>query len=281
MSEGISYTAKENLMRIQMEKNTKFILVEGVTDIAIYESFLRGWMSSHEIDSDFEVVDGGGKESILEFLNDTSIENLKSILDMDFDKNKEFNDVRVVVLDKYSIENYVISSDCIIPVIAVVMNESETSIRTWFNLEPWEEHCYSVCSLLLMSLVYHQAHISENREAWGKSVLVMDGRRWEISESKVSKLIKKIMPVDVTKNDVITYFPFRPLTKNKFVSLFPGKLSLKSVYQYVKKEINDRSKVKIGRYFNNEQSFTCFSAAFLVRDKEFTKIMKPVLNFLS
>ena len=41
MKKIIKYTGEENLIRIKMQKNTKFIVVEGEDDIPIYETIFN------------------------------------------------------------------------------------------------------------------------------------------------------------------------------------------------------------------------------------------------
>lgn len=97
------YNCDENFRRIKRQKTLKFVVVEGVDDVPIYESVLS-YLSKDGVE--YDVIHSEGKKNIKKFHDENpSLKNCIYIADKDFDDTRLPMD-NVVFLNRYSIENY-------------------------------------------------------------------------------------------------------------------------------------------------------------------------------
>ncbi len=125
------YTADENLLAISMDKNQRFILVEGPFDLPIYEELADIICKKHSIENNKLITFGGGKQKILDWMSKKDRSNVSIIFDMDFDfGNYNINKSNIFELRKYSIENYFFDMNVISPLLASIFKVRISDIRS-------------------------------------------------------------------------------------------------------------------------------------------------------
>jgi hypothetical protein len=138
------FTAAENLNRVLMDENAKHLIVEGPMDLPIYSELIE---LLKDIQEPPLVVFGGGKENILKFFRDEEVNNIKVILDMDFDNpDDDFGFDNVYSLRKYSIENYAFDEVVLVNLISHLLRVNPDDVRGVFNLDVLRRHWFDSLS---------------------------------------------------------------------------------------------------------------------------------------
>ncbi|RBP79762.1 uncharacterized protein DUF4435 [Shewanella putrefaciens] len=189
MSKFPAYTAEENLMRIIMDKKTKYLLVEGPFDTAIYSEIVSVIIRKYNISHEPVTVYGGGKQNILDWIEKQTPKNLSIILDMDFDNpDLEYKSKPIISLKKYSIENYFFDEEVAKPLVANLLSKSLNDIGESLSFSELKEHWDSRLMELMHVLFYYQKIYSGNKEKWNSKFINKGQGSWEICPERVNEL---------------------------------------------------------------------------------------------
>lgn len=278
MSQPIAYTVEENLLRIKMDRNTKYLVVEGVDDIPKYECSLRSITNT----VDFEPIHVGGKVAINKLVGECTSDNFIAIVDKDFDLPSLSVDERILVLGKYSIENYTFSMDILVPLLASTLNQTEATVKGWFSLDEWSAHVFNECRLLLRLFHYYQTIYTGDRQGWSKSFL-LDGNDWSINKEKVEAVINNLLGNSIELDTVKGHQDFIGLDKIGFLAVFPGKMLMTSIYRYLKNKVKETygNCKAFARKVQGELTFNLLSSNNLHRSSEFKNDMIKAIAFLT
>ena len=212
---ALSYSPAENINRILMDKNTKYVVVEGDSDIPKYESTIRA-LTNNIVD--FEPVSLGCKDNIKSLLRDVKNNNFIAITDGDFDGHTMPKDARLIVLSRYSIENFIFCNNVITPLIANLVKTSEASTRTWFDIKEWIEHLHKKLPLLLRALFYYQNNVHTDRKSWTKADLFVNNC-WKVCSIKVNALLNYLFDNNIPKAKIQAVESFKKLKKEALEKL--------------------------------------------------------------
>ncbi len=282
MSKLISYTGEENLMRIKMQKRTKFILIEGEDDIPIYESIFNSSAFEKNINIDFEITFGGGKPKILDFIKRYQKKNFKAILDLDFDYNEKIVDSRTIYLDCYSLENYFFNKIVFSYLIANILKKNMNEVKEWLDISTWYNHVNSECILCLKYLFYYQKAYNGDRNKWSNTFIVSNNSIWKIDQIKINGLVAKIKEETNVGNITIEEYFISTFPKFKCVSrVFPGKMLFVSFYRFIKQFLEKEYAGKFGSNFSNDSALKNFAASFLRFNPNLRRLLDPVFIFLT
>lgn len=281
MSRAISYTPRENLLRMKMQKKKLFVVVEGEDDIPIYEIALRSIMIDKNISTEFEIIHGGGKGTINEFIPSYSGDNFKVIFDLDFDYNDKVSDNRVHYLGMYSIENYFYNKLVISFLLANVMKKRVDDVKKWLDLTDWYSEINSQCLLMLKYIYYYQKHHNGDRKKWSNVFVVRSNSCWKIDPTKISTVINNIKRDIAVSDAVVEEYFKRDFPAFDCVSkVFPGKIVFVSFYRYIKLFVELSYKGIFGSNFSNDSALKNSISALLKFNPEFRKSISPIVMFL-
>lgn len=236
------FEAHEVFTCIEMDKETTFILVEG-NEVDVYDNVLRGLLGLKGLGNIGWIVESGAdKRSILDFRKKTKADNFYAILDADFDDTKEKLD-RVEYLDRYSIENYMFDD--------MVIRQATTRLfkkaldRVELNTEHLRDYYADALTELLGFVKAYQLSQKKKTISWSDEKLLIKDC-WRIADDTISQLIERV------KEDHPDLKPLQSVKKTDFIKTFPGKLLVRGIYHYLKKELKPP---KFTTVFNNENVF--------------------------
>lgn len=281
MLEGLAYTAEENLRRIAMDSITKYVLVEGEDDVPLYDNSLQNLLKKDKCD--YVILHGGGKSSIIDFIDMNEIKNTFIIFDRDFDYDFSCKHKDHIILDKYSIENYLFDVDVIAPCLAIVLKERIAEIERTFPLTKWVSDINTKLKNLFTLLFYYQKKYKGNKEGWNKLFLLDYGSdKWELSTTIIKSAIHKILSTTAIKmNTARKYLSRKKVNIDKVNDLFPGKMIFESFYRFsfvYSEQIKER-RFK-GNYTNSDAYKNAISLS-LSKSSSYVSKMQPVVAFAS
>lgn len=279
MSSPLRYTGEENLLRVKMEKHTKFIVVEGIDDVPIYDQVISSTINN-QTSSTWMIVHAEGKTKIIDFLNDNSESNLFCILDKDFDF-VDIADPRAIYLDRYSIENYFICDDTIRIVLAQILSCLPANLNTRFSLSQFKAEMESKLRELLKALFYYQKFSTDDSKySWSEHFLFKPNGSWEISSENTSELFEILFddppPYDEINNTYNEHFSNGDCITHEF----PGKMLIIGLYRYVNSQTNNIKAKVFKKHYNNEHAFKTAMSLTLHRSVSLNQIIEPVIEFI-
>ncbi len=277
-SDELKFSPEENIRRIIMDKKTKYIVVEGEEDVPKYEQTIRALISQ---DFDFEPIFVGGRKNIEALLKSNPNRNFMAIADSDFNKEALTSDNRVVVLSRYSIENFMFCNTVLSALIANVVNDTEANVRAWFNLSDWINHLHRRLFFLLKSLHFYQKNIY-NKKKWSKVDLNMINS-WEICEIKISDFLNHLYDNSVPTEEIEKSDQFNNITEREFVKYFPGKLLITSLYRFIYMKLIDKygTAKKLTTRVGNQDSLIFSCSPFLHRQHDLRTELKGIADFFA
>lgn len=282
MAEIPTYTADENLNRIQMEKSIKFVVVEGKSDVPIYEIAIRSMLDLQSDTSDIIYV--GGKKNIKKLIQEIQTNNYICIADKDFDP--PINSRSVISLGRYSIENYFICEEAISGALAVAMNESYKKIKQAFNLSHFlSEVSTNASTLLKVAYFYHRVIVpnksmdSTANISWSNRLINRHTGSWGVCQRTVNELINELKE-DANMAEIERFFAENYNSPSEVAYDLPGKM-LKALLQQYIANFYRQYKNKGGGQLKNID--TCMQAiiSHLNLSTEFKRQISPVFEFLS
>lgn len=274
----LAYTLEENIRRIKMDKNTKYLVLEGVDDISKYENVVKQMV----IDVDFFPISLGCKAQVLKLLSEVNLKNFIAVVDRDFVNENLPTDPRLILLSRYSIENFVLSQQVLNALVANLVKEPEANVTVWFDFSEWASHTFESLKGLLVTLHFYQTQVQTNRKPWNKAEFD-DSGTWKISSDKVSNLVSELFDGNVPDTAIQEHDSFRQINQDEFLRVFPGKLLLKSIYLFIRDSVYRKfgNATKLNGIVPNVKSFESFSSLFVSRNPEFRSDMAPVLAFMT
>lgn len=269
----LEYTLEEKITRIKMDRNTKYLVVEGNDDIPKYENAIRSM--THELD--FEPIAFGCKKNVLKLLDDDST-NFVAIVDHDFDEFAVPNDERLIQLDCYSIENYIFDSQVMRALISCLTKTAQAIVANWFNLEEWKNHVYLKLKSFIKVLHFYQTKITTNRKEWNSADLTEHGK-WLISEHKISTLSNFLFDDNIPTEELNLHDYVVAPDPDKLVRDFPGKLLIKSLYLFLKEKLLDQfgNVRQLTANINNFNCFGIFTSTFITQNASFRTLISQVI----
>jgi hypothetical protein len=271
------YSPEENRRRILMDKHTKYVVVEGEEDIPKYESFIR----SLSVNANFVPLFIGGKEGIKSLISSNKNTNFMAIADRDFNEDTMPQDARLIIISRYSIENFIFCPNVLNPLIANLTHDSEINIANWFNLEDWKANLTEKLGFLLKALYYYQTTVTTNRKSWS-TLEFLNNNCWSVSEVKTDGIIKNLYDNSVPEENIESVEKFGEINNDVMIKYFPGKLLLLSLYRFIKakftEKFNDSS--KLTKRIGNQSSLVLSASAYLHRQNDLRDELSAVLEFV-
>ena len=268
------FTAEENLLRVTMDKNTRYLIVEGAFDMPIYSEVVEYLVGKHNLSHHPVTVFGGGKSNILDWVGSEAPMNVAIILDMDFDDpdNELAADI-ITPLRRYSIENYLFDEDVISPLISHLLARSPEDIRGALSINELRDHWMGELSELVPVVFYYQKIFSGDKNKWTSIFINQENGDWRLSAERILKVKNELleeMEVDYEHCKVAFDSVFGG---NWSPSInFPGKILLESFHRYLKKICNSEKKGAYG-CVTSTKSLVSQLTARLIRNTELENIL--------
>lgn len=273
-----TYNGAENLRRIRMQKSTTFVVVEGSDDIPIYESCLSHMAQGCER---YDVVFAGGKTAIKDYVTSNRTINAIFIIDRDF-HDIGLHDERIISLDRYSIENYLICSQVISHSLKFSLNCKFQDAFVAFDIE---EYVASICrstQRLIKAIYYYQkVHSKEfegERPAWSDTFLCQNNS-WELCSTKIEDLISALLPTPELLAKAELYYDENFNLPGTAIENFPGKMLKHSLQRYIKRQVIDMRPGARGKYHDVETTTEQLSAVIHKSD-HMNRVLAPVVAFI-
>lgn len=279
MSSFPKYTAEENITRVQMEKGVKFVVVEGLDDLPIYESTIRSMLPEGDLEM-WDIVHVGGKNNIRQLIEDCSHGNFICIADKDFDERIESSSV--INLSRYSIENFLICEEAISAALSIALRVKYQDVISNFNLNKFHQEVEQNASHLIKALFYYHRVIVKGdnppRVSWSDTNILIHPPRWGICDAQVQQIISKLIPERVTIEEIEKYFEEHFVPSEKLAYDFPGKMIRVLLQRHV--DAYYKTHKRKGSPFSSIDSFTVCVSAVLNKSNNFTRQIEPILRFL-
>lgn len=274
---SLAYTPDENILRIKMDKNTKYVVLEGVDDIPKYENALK----HVDFNFDFQPIALGCKNNVLKLLDKTTNNNFVAIVDFDFGDHSLRSDSRLLSLTRYSIENYVISNPVLNSLIGSLTSSSSKDIPSWFSIDEWITHVHSKLSSLIKTLHYYQTKVLTDRISWGASDLTVNGH-WQFCDEKINRLVNRLFQQNVPHEELINHPDYSNINEQELTKRFPGKLLIKSLYFFLKAKFTEKfhRPTKLTGACTNYLVFSNFASTFISYEVELREILQSVIDKL-
>ncbi|MBW9235745.1 DUF4435 domain-containing protein [Pseudomonas carnis] len=273
-----TYNGAENLRRIRMQKSTTFVVVEGSDDIPIYESCLSHMAEGCE---KYDVVFAGGKTAIKEYVASNRTANAIFIIDRDF-HDIGLHDERIISLDRYSIENYLICSQVISHSLKFALNCKFQDAFVAFDIE---EYVASICKSterLIKAIYYYQKvyskEIEGERPAWSDTFLCQNNS-WELCSTKIDGLITALLPSPALFAKAEAYYNENFSLPGTAIENFPGKMLKHSLQRYIKQQVVGIRPGARGKYHDVETTTEQLSAVIHKSD-HMNRVLAPVVAFI-
>jgi len=266
-----------------MEVNTKFVLVEGEDDLPLYESSLDSICTIRELPSEHVVVFGGGKSNIVTFYEENpDIDNFIAILDLDFDHDFCQENVRLRVLNKYSIENYFFHEEVMASVVSRVLRFNKSEVLNTGRYNVWKNEINNNICKLLKFLFYYQNAYDGDREKWADYFFLRScGDLWKLDNNRIESLINDLSAGgEFNQDDIEDYFCEKYNKEISYIDAFPGKMLFLSFYRYVKEIIEQQRPRFFCSRFPNEASLKIFLSNFLTCNVEMLNFLYSVIRQL-
>jgi hypothetical protein len=262
------FEASEVFQAIEMEKNSTFVIVEGV-EVDVFDNALRGMLNMKGApEVGWVVASGSDKSTILDFLRRTKSRNVYAILDRDFTGEVEHHP-QVSYLGRYSLENYLFDEMVIRQTSARFYRKSVGSIKIDSDILT---RCYQKeLSGLLEVLDLYQTANHSRAVAWSeRSVLIKDC--WQPDVSKINALITAVLEdLPILKRQE------KPLSSDVVLN-FPAKMIVRGVYHFMRKTVKPPGFTKV---FNNERAFTHALFGNLEYSADFVGCLGGAKDFLA
>jgi len=282
MSGMPKYNFEENFRRIKRQKKLKFVVVEGVDDVPIYESILSYFIQD---EIDYDIIHSEGKKNIKTFHQENpNLENCFYIVDKDFDDTRlPMNNV--VFLNRYSIENFFFCDDVIRSVVAVSFRVKERDALGLLNLDEFFEHVNPILKDLFYKIFYYQTVRAEQINIDGEetnswsSTFISDDRMWTLSEEKINTLELKLYPQGVDINIINEHLAQCEVQFQGFENSFPCKMLKVSLQRYLRDKAISINKKFSGK-FNDTETTSTLIMSHLYKSKALKENIEPAIVFL-
>ncbi len=276
------YNAEENFRRILMQKRLKFIVVEGVDDVPIYEYVLNCTLSEP---CDFDVVHAGGKIAIQSFIESNgNPPNCLFVVDKDFDEISVSSD-RLISLDRYSIENYYFCDEVVASTLAVSLRVKIEDARAILSLAEFNTGNNDIVSQLLKAIFFYQKVVvptisqGEPKPSWSDTFIYNDDG-WIVCEEKSRALIRNLIPEEYSQEQIDTFFMASYQTDINITETFPGKMLKTSLQRFIHGKIKSLGVKRHNSKFNNIHNAYDLLTAHLHKSVALNNVLLPVKEFV-
>lgn len=259
------FDAQENFRRIEMDKGTTYLVVEG-NEVDVFDSVMREILGQKHIDvADFTVVSGSDKRTIIDFLESSSANNFFVIVDRDFDQDA-LRHSRASSLRRYSIENYCFDDLVVKRALARVIGKSIANIE--YSSDFIMNYYVSELTDVMKHIISYQSTTQEKPFSWSDRRL-LNKDCWKIDSSECNKLILDIRNFfgSIAPNNG------KPITAENI----PGKMILSGIYYYIKNKIGFP---KFTKLYNNCSIFSGMLLSSLGYSRDFCSDLTPAANFI-
>lgn len=278
MSAIPKYNGIENLRRIKMQKGTTFVVVEGVDDVPIYESCLSHMAQDCQ---KYDIVFTDGKSAIREYVKAHKSQNAIFIIDRDF-QDIGVEDPRLIILDRYSIENYFICSQVISHSLKFALNCKFQDAYDAFNLDEFIGAITVATEKLIKAIYYYQKVHSKtldgDRPAWSDTFLC-ENSSWHLCSNKTEQLINALLPTTELQEAAEFYFQENFDLPGSAVENFPGKMLKTSLQRYIRQQVINIRPAARGKYSDVETTRELLSAV-IHRSDDMARVLWPVVEFI-
>lgn len=274
-----TYNSEENLRRIKMQKKLSFVVVEGADDVPIYESCL----SSMSPDcNQYDIVFAGGKTAIRKFLLSNTTDNAIFIIDRDF-YDIGISDMRIVSLDRYSIENYFICEEVISRSLQFILGCKFQDALEAFNLDEFISEVSEALGLLIKVIFYYQREIAphstgEERPAWSDFFLC-ENASWRLCADRIQELIDVLLPTQELIRAAEEYYDANFSLTGSVIHNFPGKMLKHSLQRYIRHKISELRPSARGKFGDVETARVLLSSS-MHRSTSMISVLQPVVSFI-
>ncbi|QHI69616.1 DUF4435 domain-containing protein [Tichowtungia aerotolerans] len=273
------FTAEENLNRVLMDKKTRYLVVEGASDMPIYSEVVDLLIEKHGLKHRPITVFGGGKPNILKWLDKEDPSNARVILDLDFDDpDEELARDCVYPLNKYSIENYFFDESVIIPLISHLLRRNPDDVSAAISIKELREHWSVELDELLPVLFYYQKVFDGDKERWTSVYLTGDHGDWKIASGRVQALKEQLL-ADMGIDFSTCKKEFDSAFKSGWCPCinFPGKILMESFHRYLK-ELCNQERRRSYSLISNTGSLVAHLASRLIRSRDLEPILIQALS---
>lgn len=269
------FNEDENLLKIKMDKNQTFVLVEGSFDVPIYDAALRS-LIGNENEYEWDVVHGGCKDKILKFMSEVETDNFIAALDKDFSEGVS-DDERAFLLKKYSIENYFFCEKVLSHSVSMILSLKYGDLLSLLSLNELKSHYSNELSYIYYLLREYQA-LSDSLEdednfSWSETFIIKN-RGWGVELDKVEEIKSEVCRVLERFEVEVSGKPF---LSDEILNLFPGKMLLEGVRRFVNEKLEALGE---RRPYQNVQQFKAHASSMLFISKEFVGDIRPAIEFV-
>ncbi|MDR8522653.1 DUF4435 domain-containing protein [Shewanella fidelis] len=278
-----TFTYQETLRSIKRRPDTKFVIVEGVDDVPAYCSIFQITVGSAS-SKQWEVFKADGKISVIDFLKSYSGDNVRFIVDKDFDQNSS-KDQRLMTLGRYSIENYFICQDVLSNSLAVPLKLNPEEVKVDLPISTFlEEVNVEGAKLLKACFYYHKViapTIEGSKPSWSECDIHMKRtpESWGLCKKSISDIIEKLLPPPINWSEVNSYFDKSFNYSGQVAYDLPGKMLKEPLRRFARTYYRSK-KQKGGTQFNTMDSFTGVVVANLASSEPFRDKINPIISFL-
>ncbi|WP_299793120.1 DUF4435 domain-containing protein [uncultured Shewanella sp.] len=278
------FTYQEKLRSIRRRPGTKFVIVEGVDDVPAFCSTFRAAVGPASAQH-WEVFQAEGKRGVCDFLRSYQGSNVRYIVDKDFD-DIDLQDERLIILGRYSIENYYICQDILSCSLSVPLKQDPTLVKDDLQVNHFlEEVDKEGARLLKACFYYHRVvapEINGEKPSWTDDDIYIkqDANSWGLCRASIDNIINKLLPGLEDWEEVNNYFNQSFNSSGQTAFDLPGKM-LKEPLRRFAKEYYRSKKRKGGTQFNTLDGFLGVVVANLPVSKDFREKIDPVIDFLS
>lgn len=267
------YTGEENLRRIKMDKEQIFILVEGVDDVPIFGAAIHELTGCDFENMPWNVIHADGKKNIIKFASRESCGNFISIIDRDFD-NCDLGGDRVVVLRRYSVENYFFCKKVLSYAASFKLGVAAGEIYDSVSFSEAEEHYNDRLKTLFDVIKNYQLYAAqsvadEDQISWSDR-FIFEERSWRVSQERVDNLRAEVMSM-VPEDKLL------PSDDFDMLAFFPGKMLMEGVRKYFNEKLES---LGLPRGFQDLTSFKNQVKPCLCKSSEFVEDISEVIVFL-
>lgn len=269
------YSIDENFKRIKLQKQTKFLVVEGIDDVPIYENIID-YLTQGE--ANYEIFHSGGKTKIKDFIQKNNNQNVSFIIDRDFN-DFQSNDPRIHQLDRYSVENYFFCDEIAHHAIKISLRCKLDEVRENVSIEEFIKTNENKLIKLLEAIIFYQKELSPlingERPSWSNE-FICQNTSWQICEDKINKVIDGLLPTQELKQEASKYFS-ENYKKEEIIKIFPGKMLRESYHRFLKQKTIDIKPNSKGKFKDSETTLTLLTG-IIYKSSSLSNLLRPLAN---
>ncbi|TLU61227.1 DUF4435 domain-containing protein [Thalassotalea litorea] len=283
MSSRPQFSIDEKLRQVRRRPSTKFVIVEGVDDVPAYSALFCSVLSPGS-EHQWEVFQVKGKTNVINFLESYTGNNVRYIVDRDFDPIAS-QDERLVTLARYSLENYFLCDNIISYSLAVPLKGTASSIRDDLKFQEFLSAINNQVERMLKACFYYQRVIAPtitgNKPSWSDDSIHIsnNGTSWLLCDTSISETIDKLIPSEVTSQEIDDFYSQHGIIDENAAYLIPGKMLSEPLRRFTKQFYRSK-RSRGGTQFNTLDGFLGVIIANLSVSQSLRATIEPIIRFL-